>query len=487
VSRAGKQVAAVGSTVFERQAPSDAAVAHSLAQTRTSVFWTEDVPARLRPRRAPLRGSASADLVVVGGGYCGLWTALLAKERDPSLRVVVVEAHRVGWAASGRNGGFCESSLTHGEDNGERRWPDEMSQLRRLGMANLDAIEAAEERYGIDVQFERTGQLAVAVEPHQVAWLEEAAAGADEDTVLLDRDAVQAAVASPTYLAGLWERRTCGMVHPALLAAELARAAEERGVEIVERTRATGIETPPSGDVTVLTDGGSIRTRHVALATNAFPSLLRRNRLMTVPVYDSVLMTEPLTAEQRAAIGWQGRQGVSDMANQFHYYRLTRDDRLLFGGYDAVYHYGGRVDLRYEHTPEVWQRLASHVLTTFPQLEGVRFSHRWAGAIDTSTQFTAFFGHARGRRVAYAAGFTGLGVASTRFAAEVMLDLLEGADTERTRLEMVRRRPVPFPPEPLAAIGINATRWSLDRADHREGRRNLLLRSLDALGLGFDS
>jgi len=477
----------VGSTVFERQAPDARAVAHSLAHTRTGVFWTEDVPARLRPRRPALRGAASADLVVVGGGYCGLWTALLAKERDPDRRVVVVEAHRVGWAASGRNGGFCEASLTHGDENGERRWPAEMPQLRRLGMANLDAIEAAEARYGIDVQFERTGQLAVAVEPHQVAWLEEAAAAADEDTVYLDREAVQAAVASPTYLAGLWERRTCGMVHPALLAAELARAAEERGVEIVERTRATRIETPRSGDVTVVTDEGSIRARHVALATNAFPSLLRRNRLMTVPVYDYVLMTEPLTREQRASLAWHDRQGLADLANQFHYYRLTRDDRLLFGGYDAVYHYGGRVDPRYEHRPEVWERLASHVLTTFPQLEGVRFSHRWAGAIDTSTQFAAFFGHARRRRVAYAAGFTGLGVASTRFAAEVMLDLLAGHETERTQLEMVRRRPLPFPPEPLAAAGINATRWSLDRADHREGRRNLLLRTLDAAGLGFDS
>jgi len=477
----------VGTTVFERQAPDARAVAHSLEQTRSAVFWSEDVPARLRPHRPSLRGSATADLVVVGGGYCGLWTALLAKERDPGRRVVLIEGHRVGWAASGRNGGFCEASLTHGDENGERRWPEEMPQLRRLGMENLDAIEAAEERYGVDFQFERTGQLAVAVEPHQVAWLEEAATDAHHETVLLDREAVQAAVHSPTYLAGLWEQRTCGMVHPALMAAELARAAEERGVEIFERTRATGIESEADGDVTVLTDAGSIRAAHVALATNVFPSLLRRNRLMTVPVYDYVLMTEPLSAEQRAAIGWRDRQGISDMANQFHYYRLTQDDRLLFGGYDAIYHYGGRVDPRYEHRPEVWERLASHVLTTFPQLEGARFSHRWAGAIDTSTQFTSFFGHARARRVAYAAGFTGLGVASARFAAEVMLDLLGGTLTERTQLEMVRRKPLPFPPEPFAAAGINATRWSLDRADRTEGRRNLLLRTLDAVGLGFDS
>jgi glycine/D-amino acid oxidase-like deaminating enzyme len=123
----------------------------------------------------------------------------------------------------------------------------------------------------------------------------------------------------------------------------------------------------------------------------------------------------------------------------------------------------------------------------FPQLAGLRFSHRWAGAIDTSTRFCAFYGLARGGRVAYAAGFTGLGVAATRFAAEVMLDRLAGQRTSRTQLEMVRRKPVPFPPEPLASAGIQLARWSLDRADHHEGKRNILLRSMDALGLGFDS
>ncbi|CAL4858880.1 FAD-dependent oxidoreductase [Microbacterium sp. MM2322] len=474
-------------TVFERRRPAASVIDHSLADSRHAVFWTEDVPRELRPDRPPLRGAHRADLVVVGGGYTGLWTALLAVTRDPGRRVVVVEANRVGWAASGRNGGFCEASLTHGPENGEARWPDEMPTLDRLGRANLDAIEAAESDYGIDVQFERTGQLAPAVEEHQLAWLEEWAAGGDSGVVLLDADAARREVDSPTYLGAVWEKDTTALVHPARLAAELARACEERGVVIAERSRVQAIETPASGGVAVVTADGRVDADQVALATGVFPSPLRRNRLMTVPVYDYVLMTEPLTSDQWAAIGWQGRQGIGDMANQFHYYRPTRDGRILFGGYDAVYHYGRRVDPRYEDRPASWQTLASHFFTTFPQLEGLRFSHRWAGAIDTSTQFAAFFGTARRGRVAYAAGFTGLGVGSTRFAGDVMLDLLSGEETERTALEMVRKRPLPFPPEPIAAIGVEATRWSLDRADHRRGRRNALLRTLDALGLGFDS
>ncbi len=224
----------------------------------------------------------------------------------------------------------------------------------------------------------------------------------------------------------------------------------------------------------------------MVLATNAYPPLLRRLRLMTVPVYDYALMTEPLSVAQRAAIGWHGREGISDAGNQFHYFRTTRDGRVLWGGYDAIYHYGSQIKEEYDARPETFEVLAQNFLATFPQLEGVRFSHAWGGVIDTCTRFTAFHGTAMGGRVGYALGFTGLGVAATRFAADVVLDLLSGADTVRTRLEMVRRQPLPFPPEPVRWAGIEATRRSLARAD-ADGRENLWLRTLDRLGLGFDS
>jgi glycine/D-amino acid oxidase-like deaminating enzyme len=465
-------------------------VAHSLADAEQRVFWLDDLP--IREARPPLRGHRVADLAIVGGGYTGLWTALLAKRRNPGARVVLIEGRTIGWAASGRNGGFVEASLTHGRDNGLSRWPDEIDALDRLGLENLDAIETDLAGWGADAEFERVGALGVAVEPHQVEWLHELAADArrrgDTSLRLLDEHEARAAIASPTYLGAVWETRTNALVHPGKLAAELARIAEEHGVEIVEHSPVRRVETPGStGAVQVVTDRGRVTATHAVLATNAFPSLLRRNRLMTVPVYDYVLMTEPLSAAQLAEVGWHGRQGVSDLANQFHYYRLTADHRVLFGGYDAIYHAGGRLRAGYERRPESFERLAAHFFTTFPQLEGLRFTHRWAGAIDTSTRFCAFYGTARDDRVAYAAGFTGLGVGATRFAGEVMLDLLERRDTERTALRMVRERPLPFPPEPAASIGINATRWSLDRADHRGGRRNLLLKTLDALGLGFDS
>lgn len=480
----------MGTTVFERNRPRAQAVRAMLAPSRLSPFWTDDAPGPHHPR---LTGSHRAALVVVGGGYSGLWTAVMAKEREPGRDVVLLEARRIGWAASGRNGGFCEATLTHGRDNGASRWPDEIDLLDRMGLDNLDQIEATIARYGMDVDFERTGTLAVAVEPHQIPWLADPDHAGHRDqghhagTGVLDAEATRRIVNSPTYLAGRLSEDDAALVHPAKLARELARVAANLGVRIFEDSAVTGIEDGGHGDVVVRTAHGHVRTEQVALGTNAFPSLLKRNKLMTVPVYDYVLMTEPLPADRLAELNWEGRQGVSDLANQFHYYRLTRDNRLLFGGYDAIYHPGGRLRARYQDRPESYQRLASHLLTTFPQLEGVTVTHRWGGAIDTSSRFCAFFGTARGGRIAYAVGYTGLGVGATRFGANVMLDLLAGEPTARTQLAMVRERPAPFPPEPFAAAGIAATRWSLDRADHREGRRNLLLRGLDAVGMGFDS
>ena len=455
-----------------------AAGAPSWRDAQPGSFWL-DAPERPAPR-PQLLGDLSCDLAVVGGGYSGLWTALLAKERDPDRDVVLIEGERIGWAASGRNGGFCAASLTHGEANGRERFAAEYDQLHKLGLANLDEIEQSVARYDIDCDFRRTGELNVATADWQVADLR----GGEGE--FLDRDAVRAELNSPTYLAGSWDRDGCAILDPARLAWGLARAAEDLGVRIVENTQVHTIERVGAA-LRLPTEHGIVTARQVTLGTNAFRPLLRRLRLFTVPVYDYVLMSEPLSAAQLAAIGWANRQGVGDSANQFHYYRLSADNRILWGGYDAVYYFGRQVREGYDHRPATYAMLAEQFFQTFPQLEGLRFTHRWGGAIDTSTRFCAFYGTALRGQAAYALGYTGLGVGATRFGAEVMLDLLDGAPTERTELDMVGSRPLPFPPEPFAYAGIEITRRSLARADENEGRRNRWLRTLDRLGLGFDS
>ena len=470
-------------TIFEKNPPAQAIIDQSLADTKLGCYWIEDAE-QTAARYPALPGAKQADDVVVGGGYAGLWTAIKLKTEHPERRVVLLEAKRIGWAASGRNGGFCEASITHGEPNAESRWPEEVDTLRRLGYENLDAIEAFIAEHGLEVDFERTGQLSVANEPYQVEWVGESP---DPHVEALDTVQVQQRIASPTFLAGEFSPRENANLHPAKLAAELARYASEIGVEIYEDTRVLGLSGQGDEPLQFETERGTVTAERAALCTNVFPSLLKRYNFHTVPVYDYVLMTEPLSDEQLASIGWSGREGLADMANQFHYSRLTKDNRILWGGYDAVYFAGGRIKPGYEDRMESHRKLASHFFTTFPQLAGLKFTHRWAGVIDTSTRFCAFWGQAHGGRVQYVAGFTGLGVGATHFAADVIVDRLEGRLTERTELKMVKDVPLPFPPEPVASIGINMTRWALDRADHNGGKRNVLLKTLDALGLGFDS
>jgi glycine/D-amino acid oxidase-like deaminating enzyme len=468
----------------------DSQAERALAGARPVPFWL-DRPEAPRPL-APLCGQASADLAVIGGGFTGLWAALLAKEADPSRDVALVEGRRVAWAGTGRNGGFCAASLTHGLANALERFPAEVGTLHRLGRRNLDEIEKAVARYGIDCDFRRTGELAVATRDWQLDGLAEAAgtlAGLGGDALLLDRDGVRAEVDSPTYLGGMWDRDGCAIVDPARLAWGLRQACLDAGVRIYEQSPVRAIDGEPGarGRLELRTPGGSLRARQVVLGTGAFSPLLRRLRYYLVPVYDYVLVTEPLSAAQLDSIGWRQRPGVGDSANQFHYYRLTADNRILWGGYDAVYYFGSKIAAALDQRPATFGKLAEHFLETFPQLEGIRFSHSWGGVIDTCSRFCAFFGTARSGRLAYAAGYTGLGVGASRFGARVALDLLGGEPTELTELEMVRTRPIPFPPEPARSAGIQLTRWSLAAADRHEGRRNLWLRSLDRIGLGFDS
>jgi glycine/D-amino acid oxidase-like deaminating enzyme len=450
-------------------------------------FWL-DSPLRPAPAEPPLDGT-EADLVIVGGGLSGLWAAVLAKEADPGRDVVLLEGERIAAAASGRNGGFFMSSLTHGVANGLARFPAEMPALERLGLESFAAAVATIEAHDIDCGLELTGVLDVAVEPHEVGWLEEHGeqlTALGHEVEVLDRERVRAEVDSPLYEAGLWQRSGAGLLDPARLCWGLAALAREHGVRICEQSPVRRVRREGPA-VRLELDDAAVRARSVLLATSAFPGLVAPIRRRVVPVYDYALVTEPLSGEQMRSIGWANRQGIGDSANQFHYYRLTADDRILFGGYDAVYHYGSRVDPELDQRAASFDMLAAHFFAVFPQLEGLRFSHRWGGAIDTCSRFFAFYGTALDGRVAYTVGHTGLGVGASRFGARVALDLLDARDTEATRLGAIRSRPLPFPPEPLRWAAIELTRRQLAAADRNAGRRGLWLRLLDRAGLGFDS
>jgi len=452
------------------------------------LYWLDADPLEPEPH-ATLIGETTTDLCIVGAGYTGLWTALLAKEKNPERNVIIIEQLETGAGASGRNGGFCSYSLTHGFMNGYSRFKDEMAIIERLGRENLEAIEATIKKYGIDCQFELTGEISVANEEWQMEDLIEIAnlRNSFGDSVqILSKEEMQARVHSPISVGGLWDPDGTALIDPARLVWGLEQACIKSGVVIYENTSALWLERASKG-IIVHTPYGTVYAQKVALATNIYRSLIRRAKKYVVPVYDFQLVTEPLTPEQMESIGWKDREGLSEAGNQFHYYRLTKDNEILWGGYDAIYNFRGKVRHEYETSAETYAHLAQAFLETFPQLQGIKFTHGWGGAIDTCSRFTQFWGKAHRGKVAYVMGYTGLGVGASRFGAQVMLDLLDGEDNERTRLKMVRRKPLPFPPEPFKFIFIRLTQWSLNRSDQNQGKRNLWLKFLDFFGLGFDS
>jgi glycine/D-amino acid oxidase-like deaminating enzyme len=468
--------------------PGDSRIRASLADVVHMPFWT-DRPDRPSPH-PPLESQTTTDLLVIGAGFTGLWTAICATQRNPERDVVLVDGSTIAHGGSGRNGGFISASLTHGLAHGEALWPAEMDSLVQQGRQNLADIVAFTREHSIDADLQLVGKTAIATTPHAQRSLRpmlDIHRRWNEDAELLDQDAMRADVHSPTYLGGLRVRTGSGLMDPARLAWGLARTAHALGIRIHENTPITALHrTTNTRTITATTPITTITARHAVLATNAFTPLLRRLRYRVLPIFDHVLVTEPLTDRQLDDIGWRENQGLTDIGNQFHYYRRTPDNRILWGGYDAIYHRGNRTDPALEHRDASHALLATQFFATFPQLEGLRFTHKWAGLIDSTSRFTPAIGTAMDGQLAYAVGYTGLGTASSRFGALTMLDLLDNRRTERTELTLVRRKPFPFPPEPFRYPLIQFTRAQLARED-ATGHRGAWLRTLDRFGLGFNS
>jgi glycine/D-amino acid oxidase-like deaminating enzyme len=469
-------------------APIDPIVLSSLADLQPSLYWLDADP--LEPEsHSALVGDVTTDLCIVGAGYTGLWTALLAKERNPKREVVIIEQRETGNGASGRNGGFCNASLTHGFVNGYTRFADEMAIIDKLGRDNLDQIEATIKKYNIDCDFERTGELRVAVAPWQLDGLKQEAIARNntgDHVEVLSKEEIRKRVNSPLYEGALHDADGTALVDPARLVWGLEKACLSLGVKIYENSKVEKLLEEGS-HIVVKTAYGQVIANKVALATNVYTPLLKSVKKYVIAVYDFQLVTQPLTKEQLESIGWKGREGLSDAGYQFHYYRLTKENEILWGGYDAIYNYKGKVRQEYEARPETYAKLATNFFKTFPQLAGIKFTHGWGGAIDTCSRFSPFWGTDFDNKVAYVLGYTGLGVASTRFGALTMLDLLDEIENEATSLKMVKHKPIPFPPEPFRFLFIRLTQWSITKADQNKGKRNLWLNVLDRLGVGFDS
>ena len=450
-------------------------------------FWLARLPRR-QPRT--LDASVDTDVAVVGGGLTGLWTALFLKELEPARDVTVVEQGIVACGASGRNAGMLAETIDHTHGLAIRHFGrEEAARLAVLGEQNVRELTAFLRDHEIRCDWEPTGRLMVALtEAHLEEarrTLEDARSLGVETHRLLGREELQAQVRSPLYLGGL-EVRGGGILDPARFTDGLRAAAERLGVRVLERTRVEAVE-PDGAGVRLRVGDRRVRARRAVLATSAYThQLLPGTRHRFVPLYDYILVSEPLTPAQWEEIGWRGRQGITDGRTFFNYYRPTPDGRVLWGTSEAAYHRGNLVDPSCDHSPRHYQALRDSWRRTFPQLAGLEWPWGWGGPICSTTRLTPYFGKAHGGRVCYGLGYTGHGLGSTRLAGKILAHLALDRAGDLLSLALVRKPPFPYPPEPLRGWAIAAVTGALRRVDAGE-RPALLLRVLERLGIGFSS
>ncbi|MBP6670186.1 MAG: FAD-dependent oxidoreductase [Gemmatimonadales bacterium] len=450
-------------------------------------YWLARLPAR---EPAPLAAPAEHDIVVVGAGLTGLWTALFLKELDPGRDVAVVEQGIAAYGASGRNAGMLSETVDHSHGLALQHFgPAEAARLATLGEQNAAELVAFIRDRGIACDWEPSGRLMVALTE---AHLEEAGRSVElaerlgiRTFRLLSREAVQGEVHSPLYLGGVAVAGG-GILDPARFTDGLRREAERAGVRFYERTTVESLAEAGAG-VALRANGTVLRARRAVLATSAYshhllPSLTHR----FIPLYDYIMVSEPLSPAQWETLGWRHRQGVTDGRTFFNYYRPTADGRVLWGTSEATYYSGNRVDPSCDHSPAHYESLRHSWRRHFPALADLRWEYEWGGAICSTTRLTPFFGRALGGRACYGLGFTGHGLGSTRLAGRILAHLALDRASDLLGLSLVTKPPFPYPPEPLRGLAVRAVTRALRRVDAGEPP-NLMLRLLERMGLGFSS
>jgi glycine/D-amino acid oxidase-like deaminating enzyme len=450
-------------------------------------FWLARAP---REAETPLVGRAEADVAIVGGGLTGLWTALHLKALDPNRDVVIVERGSSASGASGRNAGILTETIDHSHALAVAHFGEaEASLLAALGRENVRELLAFVEARGIECDLERTGQLHVALNETQRAdllrTLETARRLGMEHYRLLSEGEAQAQIRSPRYVGALLDPRAV-VLDPVKLVRGLAREARRAGVRLFERTRVIELRSD-GARVRLGTEQGEVKARRAVLATSAYThQLLPRLRFRFLPLYDYVLASEPLRPSQRAALGWAGRQAVTDGRAFFNYYRLTSDDRVLWGTSEAAYYRGNRVDESCDHSERHYDELRRSFAWHFPEVGDLAFPYAWGGAICATTRFTPFFGSALGGRVHYGLGYTGHGLGTTHLAGKLLAHRALDLRSSLFDLKLARTKPLPYPPEPLRSWAVAAVSRALRDVD-AGGRPGPLLLILDAMGIGLSS
>jgi glycine/D-amino acid oxidase-like deaminating enzyme len=438
-------------------------------------LWIDTLPdGDLQKVRPALRGPTEADVAIVGGGYTGLWTAYYLARRDPSLRIVVLERDFAGFGASGRNGGWLSNLLPLSwETIAAASSREDAVAWQRCANATVDEVLEVARDEGIDARAEKGGYLCVATSEVQAARLRaevERARGrgfGDDDLVWLARDEARGRIAADRVFGGTWTPH-CAAVHPARLVRGLAEAVERHGATIHEGTPVTEI-----GPHLARTPAGDVRAKVVVRALEGYTRTLKGARRDLLPLYSSMLATEPLPDDFWAEVGWSGRETLGDDRRLIIYAQRTADGRIAIGGRGAPYRLGSRIDPAHELARGIHERIRHSLVELFPQLVDARITHRWGGVLGVPRDWWPSVHHDPASGLARAGGYAGDGVALTNLAGRTLADLITGQDTELTRLPWVGHRSRPFEPEPLRWLGVNGglhLAAAVDAREHRTGR-----------------
>jgi glycine/D-amino acid oxidase-like deaminating enzyme len=409
-------------------------------------FWLDTCGEPLTPR-PQLPGDRDVDVAIVGAGYTGLWTAYSLSVLDPTLRIAVVEREVAGYGASGRNGGWCSALFP----------VPAPPAMRRALVASVDEVGAWCRREGVDAHYVKGGSLQLARTAEQAERLR-----GRPYTEWLSADAVTTRVRATGVLGATYDA-DCAALHPARLVRGLARVVERRGVALYEQTTATRI-----AGRTVDTTCGRVRADVVVRATEGWTATLPGLHRALAPVYSLVIATEPLPPSLWDEIGWAARETIADGRRLLIYAQRSADDRIVFGGRGAPYHFGSRVRASYDGEQHVFTALRAALIDLWPAVADVRITHTWGGPIGVPRDFHPSVGLDRDLGVAWAGGYVGDGVAASNLAGRTLADLILERDTELTTLPWVGHRSRRWEPEPIRWMGINTGRLLAASVDHAE-------------------
>jgi glycine/D-amino acid oxidase-like deaminating enzyme len=419
------------------------------------------------PAAPPLAAETTADVCVVGGGFTGLWTALALRAREPSLRVVVLEADRCGAGPSGRNGGFLHGYWASISGLRATLGSDGAVAVARAGEGIIPAVR----HLAPEIWLREGGMLMVSTTPSQDETIDDAvraaaAAGVPDEAVALSKSELAQRIASPVFRRAVFFRE-CATVQPARLVRALRREVLAAGVELHEGTPAIGI-----ADGVVSTARGRVRAEAIVVATNAAASGWRPVRRHVTNFGSYVVLTEPVP-ELLDEIGWTNGEAVVDGRMFLHYFRTTDDGRVLMGSGTGPIGFGGRLDGRFTGDAASAARAERGLRRLLPGLASAKIERAWGGPIDVSADHLPFFGTVGGTRIHYGLGYSGHGVGPSWLGGQILASLALRVDDEWTRLPLATRRVPSLPPEPLKRLGGGLVRAAIIACEEAEeaGRR----------------